>query len=175
MKHFIVPVLLASSLSVALAKLPPLDDAAKGKAAESAARAGWQGKVDVWQLCKAQDRVAAHYRKSGGKQVAVASGDTKPVAFSAPPPPAAAPPAKPESAGPGAAAAPAQPAPPGAAAPAGANVAAAQTGCADPGPFAYNPPVQKPLEASGAHSPAGTAAGPPSAVTPSAAMAPAKK
>ena len=27
--------------------------------------------------------------------------------------------------------------------------------CADPGPFAYTPPAQKPLEAAGAHSPPG--------------------
>jgi hypothetical protein len=47
--------------------------------------------------------------------------------------------------------------------------------CADPGPFAYNPPEQKPLEAAGAHSPTGTAASPPSVKPPSAEMAPAKK
>jgi hypothetical protein len=34
--------------------------------------------------------------------------------------------------------------------------------CADPGPFAYAPPEQKPLEASGAHSPPATASSPPS-------------
>lgn len=40
--------------------------------------------------------------------------------------------------------------------------------CADPGPFAYTPPESKPLEASGAHSPAATAATPPSTRTPAA-------
>jgi hypothetical protein len=38
--------------------------------------------------------------------------------------------------------------------------------CADPGPFAYTPPSQKPLEAAGAHSPPGAAVSPPSTKTP---------
>ena len=37
--------------------------------------------------------------------------------------------------------------------------------CTDPGAFAYTPPEAKPLEASGAHSPAGTAVTPPSTNT----------
>ena len=41
--------------------------------------------------------------------------------------------------------------------------------CADPGPFAYTPPSAKPLEASGAHSPPGTASSPPSTQVPAAA------
>ena len=45
--------------------------------------------------------------------------------------------------------------------------------CADPGPFAYTPPDQKPLEAAGAHSPPGTAATPPSGKTPAAEQKPA--
>ena len=59
-----------------------------------------------------------------------------------------------------------------AAAPAGAPT---PTGCADPGPFAYVAPSEKPLEASGAHSPAGNASSPPSSPKTSAEMAPAKK
>ncbi len=50
--------------------------------------------------------------------------------------------------------------------------------CADPGPFAYTPPAAAsapPLEAAGAHSPAKTAASPPSTTTPAAGIAPAKK
>jgi hypothetical protein len=49
--------------------------------------------------------------------------------------------------------------------------------CADPGPFSYTPPEAKPLEASGAHSPAGTATSPPSTKAPAATLpaAPAKK
>jgi hypothetical protein len=53
--------------------------------------------------------------------------------------------------------------------------AAPPTPCADPGPFAYNAPEQKPLETSGAHSPAGNATSPPSVKQESATMAPAKK
>lgn len=47
--------------------------------------------------------------------------------------------------------------------------------CADPGPFAYTPAEAKPLEVSGAHSPAGTATAPPSSKTPDAVMNPGKK
>lgn len=48
--------------------------------------------------------------------------------------------------------------------------------CTDPGPFAYTPPGQKPLEASGAHSPPGKAISPPSTNTPAKdAQGPAKK
>lgn len=43
-------------------------------------------------------------------------------------------------------------------------------GCMDPGPFAYTPPEAKPIEASEAHSPPGTASSPPSTQTPTAAM-----
>jgi hypothetical protein len=48
--------------------------------------------------------------------------------------------------------------------------------CADPGPFAYTPQAQKPLEASGAHSPPGNATSPPSTNVPAKdAQGPAKK
>src|SRR5450759_5683735 len=48
--------------------------------------------------------------------------------------------------------------------------------CADPGAFSYTPAeAVKPLEASGAHSPAPTATSPPSSKTPAADIAPAKK
>lgn len=47
--------------------------------------------------------------------------------------------------------------------------------CADPGPFAYVAPEAKPLEAAGAHSPATTAASPPSGPKTAAELEPAKK
>lgn len=48
--------------------------------------------------------------------------------------------------------------------------------CTDPGPFAYTPPSQKPLEAAGAHSPPGKAVSPPNTNTPAKeAQGPAKK
>lgn len=50
--------------SAALAKLPAPSDEAKAKAAEAAAKTAWNGKVDAYQLCKAQDRVAAHAKKA---------------------------------------------------------------------------------------------------------------
>ena len=47
--------------------------------------------------------------------------------------------------------------------------------CTDPGPFAYTPPDAKPIEAAGAHSPATTAASPPSTTQPDAVVNPAPK
>jgi hypothetical protein len=141
MRRALVPLAIALVAGMAAAKLPPPDDAAKAKTAEAAAKAAWQGKVDAYQLCKAQDRVAALYRKTSGK--------------------AAAPPAG------GASAKAAQPMAAAASAPASASSgtpvsATPPPPCAEPGPFAYNPPEQKPLETSEAHSPSGTAASPPS-------------
>lgn len=65
MKH-ILTFLAASTLAVsAFAKLPPLSDEAKAKAAEAAAKTAHAGKVDAFLLCKSQDRVAAHVAKQG--------------------------------------------------------------------------------------------------------------
>jgi len=113
----------------AFAKLPPPPDTpeAKAKAAETAARTAWSGKVDAYQLCQAQDKVVALYRAS-----AAAAGKQLPPAPATPP-------------------------------------------CVDPGPFAYTPPEQKPIEASGAHSPPGTASSPPSTPQPAAAANPTPK
>lgn len=159
MKRLLLPVTLAIACGFAAAKLPPPDDAAKAKAAETAAKAAWQAKVDGYQLCKVQDRVAALYKANAGKQ-----GTPAPVGTAMPVSTAAAP-----QAGASAAAAPAA----GASA-AGTPVAAAPPPpCQDPGPFAYNPPEQKPLETSGAHSPTGTAASPPSVKPHSGQMPPA--
>ena len=132
MKKFLVSVLILSAASLAFAKLPPLSDEAKAKAAEAAAKSAWAGKVDGYLLCKSQDKVAASYY-----QTAKAAGkETKPAATVPP--------------------------------------------CADPGAFVYVPPEPaKPIEAAGAHSPAATAASPPSTKAPDAtvnpATAPAKK
>lgn len=51
-----------------------------------------------------------------------------------------------------------------------AKPAAGTPACTDPGPFVYTPPSDKPLEASGAHSPAGLATSPPSTKTPAASV-----
>lgn len=175
MNKILIAAALASAFGLASAKLPAPDDAAKAKAAETAAKAAWQGKVDAYALCKAQDKVAAAYAKSSGKPVpapAKAAASAKPAASAAAKPAASMAAAKPASAA-VAAAKPASGAS-AAAAPAGTPVAfAPPPACADPGPFAYNQPAQKPLETSGAHSPAGTAASPPSVKADSAQMAPA--
>lgn len=162
MKRILLTTSLLAFAGVVGAKLPAptLDDAAKAKAAEAAAKTAWQAKADAYQLCKAQDRVAAQYMKASGKAAPAkakegkAGKDKAMAAAAAAPAPAAA-----ASGTPAATVAAAAPPPP----------------CMDPGPFAYNPPEQKPLETSGAHSPTGTAASPPSVKKPSAEMAPAKK
>ena len=132
MKRFLISSLvcglLASTSGVALAKLPSLSDEAKGKAAETAAKAAWAGKTDSYQLCRSQDKIAASYllkvKATGGS----------PKAATATPP------------------------------------------CTDPGGFSYTPAeAVKPIEAAGAHSPAATAASPPSGTQSDSVVNPAKK
>ena len=134
--HGVLAGLVLTASSWALAKLPALSDEAKAKAAEAAAKTAWAGKVDNYQLCKSQDKVAASYYKSAK----AAGKETK-----AP--------------------------------------AAALPACADPGAFVYTVAAPaaaasaqaKPIEAAGAHSPAATAASPPSTTKPDAMVNPAKK
>jgi hypothetical protein len=169
MKNTLLSAVLLAACGLAGAKLPAPDEAAKAKAAETAAKAAWQAKVDAYQLCKAQDRVAAAYRsKTAGKaNVAAVPASAAKTAMAQPAAPAAAPAV---AAAPVTPVAPAMAAAsavkPGASAATGAVTPVAATAppasCADPGPFAYTPPEQKPLETSGAHSPAATAASPPS-------------
>jgi hypothetical protein len=99
MKHILsgTVVLLALAASSAVwAKLPPPSDEAKAKAAEAAAKTAHGNKVADFQLCKSQDKVAAHYvswAKGAGKEVKPATAtpacaDPGPFVY---PPPAAAP------------------------------------------------------------------------------------
>ena len=70
MKTVAIVVLLSLASSVALAKLPALNEEAKAKAAEAAAKTAWSGKVDSYLLCKWQDKAAASYyhsAKAAGK------------------------------------------------------------------------------------------------------------
>lgn len=60
---FLAGCVLAFSTAV-LAKLPAPSDEAKAKAAEAATKTAWSGKVDGYQLCKSQDKVAAHFYKT---------------------------------------------------------------------------------------------------------------
>ena len=82
MKKLLVAGLLISASVLAMAKIPApvLDDAGKAKAAETAAKTAWSGKVDGYQLCKAQDKAAASYYKT-----AKASGKPTKPATSTPP------------------------------------------------------------------------------------------
>ena len=61
---FAFTVAAASTIAVgaAVAKLPPLSEEAKAKAADTAAKAAWADKVGLYQLCQSMDRVAATYR-----------------------------------------------------------------------------------------------------------------
>ncbi len=75
LKHLIALGLLAGFSVGAMAKLPALSDEAKAKAAETAAKTAWTGKVDGYLLCKSMDKVAASYYKSAK----AAGKDTKPA------------------------------------------------------------------------------------------------
>ena len=121
MQHLLIAAVLAATAFGATAKLPPLSDEAKAKAAEAAAKTAHGNKVADFQLCKSMDKVADGYRK-----VPTAAGKEIPGASAVP--------------------------------------------CVDPGPYAapVTPAASKPLEASGAHSPPGTAVSPPSTNAPAA-------
>ena len=104
-----VMVGLAALGTSALAKLPPLSDEAKAKAAEAAAKTAHGNKVADFQLCKSMNDVAAKYiaaQKKAGK--AVSPTATPPCADPGPfvytPPVAAAPAAAAPAAAPAAAA-----------------------------------------------------------------------
>jgi len=59
-------IAMAATAGTVWAKLPPLSDEAKAKAAEAKAKADDAAKKDAEQLGKAQDRAAANYRKNKG-------------------------------------------------------------------------------------------------------------
>jgi hypothetical protein len=105
MNKLLIALLGMSLAGPVLAKLPPLSPEAQAKADETKQKTAWSDKVAAYQLCQAQDRVAAAYRKAKGAQ---------PKAQ--------------------AAAAPADAAAAGAAAPA-ASAAPAIPPCQDPGPY----------------------------------------
>jgi len=115
MKKLLITCLMLSASAVSLAKLPPLSDEAKAKAAEAAAKTAWAGKVDGYALCKAQDKAAAKTAKSGKAGKATATppcADPGPFVYTpaVAVAPAAAPAAAPAVAGAPAAKAPAAPA-----------------------------------------------------------------
>lgn len=76
MKSCSAVLLLALASGSVLAKLPALNEEAKAKAAEAAAKTAWTGKTDAYLLCKWQDKAAVSYYQS-----AKAAGKvTKPAA-----------------------------------------------------------------------------------------------
>jgi hypothetical protein len=68
MKKTLLVLTLAVASATAFAKLPPLNDEAKAKAAEAAAKTAHAGKTDAYLLCKSQDKVAAHVQKTNKAQ-----------------------------------------------------------------------------------------------------------
>jgi hypothetical protein len=71
----VVPALLvAGAVGLASAKLPqpPMDDAAKAKAAEAKAKGAAAAKKGAEALAKSQDRVAERYKKEKGIKAAAA-------------------------------------------------------------------------------------------------------
>lgn len=112
--------LAAALVSTAWAKLPPVSDEAKAKAAEASAKTAHGNKVADFQLCKSMDKVAAYYQtssKKAGKETKPATATppcADPGAFVYPPPdpnaPAAAAAAKPAAPAQKTAAAPVAPA-----------------------------------------------------------------
>ena len=121
-KNLILAGAALALLSVAAqAKLPPLSDEAKAKAAEAAAKTAHTGKVDGYKLCLSMERVAKGYyetAKKAGKETKPATAtppcaDPGPFVYT-PPAPAAAPGAAPAAVTAAAPASPAAPAAPAA-------------------------------------------------------------
>jgi hypothetical protein len=79
-----VPIIIAVVaapflMTPALAKLPPLSDEAKAKAAETAAKSAWTDKVGGYKLCQSIERTAEYYRKT-----AASTGKPAPAATETP-------------------------------------------------------------------------------------------
>ena len=99
MKRIVLLATVAAFAGVAVAKLPPLSDEAKAKAAEAAAKTAHGNKVGAFQLCKSMNRTAALYfaaAKQANKEVKAPTATpdcVDPGAFVYPPPAAGAAPA----------------------------------------------------------------------------------
>lgn len=76
MKRIVVPLVLVCASGGAFAKLPPLPDDAKAKAAEAAAKTAHGNKIADFKLCQSMDKVAALYLAEAKK----AGKDMKPTA-----------------------------------------------------------------------------------------------
>jgi hypothetical protein len=80
MKWNVIIITIVCGVGTAMAELPPPSDTVKAQMDEKKAKAAWQTKVEAFQLCKAQDRVAAEYLRTASKTAGV-----KPPASAAPP------------------------------------------------------------------------------------------
>ena len=89
-KRVIGAMVLALLAGAALAKLPPLSDEAKAKAAEAKAKADHANLVGAYELCQVQDRVAAAYLAGARKAGKVVNPVATPPCQAAPPNAAAA-------------------------------------------------------------------------------------
>ena len=72
MNKLLIAMLGMALASAAGAKLPAPSPDAQAKAEEAKQKTAWSDKVAAYQLCKAQDRVAAEYRQKKGSQPAAA-------------------------------------------------------------------------------------------------------
>ena len=186
MNKLLISLLITAASSVVLAKLPAPSDEAKAKAAEIAAKTAWSGKVDIFLLCKWQDKIASGYYKTA----MTAWKETKPAVAT---PPCADPgvfayvpveAVKPVEAPKPLEAAGAHSPPTTAASPPNTKI---PDSVISPGNKPATPeakkvigaakPVEapKPLEAAGAHSPPATAASPPNTKIPDAVINPGNK
>jgi hypothetical protein len=83
LKKLLVVCCALSAGTAAMAKLPALTDEAKAKLAESAAKSAWTAKLESYQLCKSQDRVAAQVKKSTVVQKETKSATKEPKTLTA--------------------------------------------------------------------------------------------
>lgn len=108
MRTLFLALIATSFAGTALAKLPPLSDEAKAKAAEAAAKTAHGNKVAAYQLCKSMDKAAAnHFKTTAGQGKSATPGapacvDPGPFVYTPAPaaPAAAAAPAAPAAAAP---------------------------------------------------------------------------
>ena len=68
MNKLLIAMLGMALASAAGAKLPPPSPEVQAKAEETKQKTAWSDKVAAYQLCKAQDKVAAQYREKKGSQ-----------------------------------------------------------------------------------------------------------
>ena len=67
MRTLLLALISTAFAGAALAKLPPLSDEAKAKAAEAAAKTAHGNKVADYQLCRSMEKVVARYRAEATK------------------------------------------------------------------------------------------------------------